>query len=737
MTRKDKIMPSFDLKKYSGRRFIKPDHVRDHPLRDTIVGITEGKFGKLELLLETGWQRQRRAGWQSNRAASRPAPLQRRRQRCRAGQTDYGITQESETAGAGAKARRLQRQNSVLGRVMRGSGPYLDWTARARAVPIVDEIRQRGINNLKHVGDEYVGPCPKCGGDDRFAVHTKKNIFNCRNCNVGGDTIQFVEHLDSVDFKTACERLVGPQPKAKPNGKSRSGQTEIIAAEFQYHDENWNTLLVVERIEFQKLGGDFVLKDGKHDKTFKQKRPDPEHRGKWIHNADGVPLVPYHLPQLLEAIASSRPILIVEGEAKANLLWSWNIAATCCVGGAKKWKAEHSEFLRGADVFLLPDNDNAGWEHIHKIGASLSVIARSIRVVALPVPLKGDIIDWANAGGTREKLDELLATALTWRLPTAAEQKDKAKKHEDELIDGLAKTQGLDYVRQRKDVASELGVSAADWITEPWPDPVDGDSLLRDIIFRFRRHVICSHEDLLTIALWVCFAWVHNDIARHSPMLMVSSAEPESGKTTTLSVLSYLAPRAIASVDISDAALYRTIQRWQPSFIIDEFDTVLASEEKQELRSIINSGHVRGQGVIRCIGDDKTPELFPTFCPKAIGLVGRKLPASTLSRSIIIELRRQKKDEAIEEFAYEDDSELGNLCRRLLRWSLDNAEILRNAKASMPPGFDNRRSDNWRLAVRHCRSRRRGLGRSGQSRCHQDRAWVRQPDRWRAAAGRH
>src|SRR6516225_11264619 len=104
---------------------------------------------------------------------------------------------------------------------MRGIGPFLSWTARARAVPIVDEIRRRGINNLKRVGDEYVGPCPKCGGDDRFAVHTKKNIFNCRNCNVGGDTIQFVEHLDSVDFKTACERLVGPQPKAKPNGKSR------------------------------------------------------------------------------------------------------------------------------------------------------------------------------------------------------------------------------------------------------------------------------------------------------------------------------------------------------------------------------------------------------------------------------------------------------------------------------------------------------------------------------------
>ena len=40
-------MPRYDLKKYSGQRFIRPDHVREEPLRDTIVGVQEGKFGNL------------------------------------------------------------------------------------------------------------------------------------------------------------------------------------------------------------------------------------------------------------------------------------------------------------------------------------------------------------------------------------------------------------------------------------------------------------------------------------------------------------------------------------------------------------------------------------------------------------------------------------------------------------------------------------------------------------------
>src|SRR5262249_15507148 len=186
----------------------------------------------------------------------------------------------------------------------------------------------------------------------------------------------------------------------------------------------------------------------------------------------------------------------------------------------------------------------------------------------------------------------------------------------------------------------------------------------------------------------------------HSPILDVNSADPVSGKTTTLGVVSFLMPRAICTVDISKAALYRSIQRWQPSFAIDEFDTVLADQadpNKSALRSLINSGHTRGPGVLRCIDEDHKPELFSTFCPKAIGMIGRKMPPATLSRCIMIELRRRKKSERIVKFKHEDDSELADLRSRLRRWSLDNAEALRDVTPSMPEQFDNRLEDNWRL----------------------------------------
>jgi len=303
-------------------------------------------------------------------------------------------------------------------------------------------------------------------------------------------------------------------------------------------------------------------------------------------------------------------------------------------------------------------------------------------------------MNWANTGGTREALDALITEAQDWKAPPTKEGEQQAATREDELLAALDRAQGLDRARKRKEAAKILGVTGPEidaelrarheaaplyghWIVEPWPDPVEGDSLLRDLIRRIHRHVVCVPEVSLTSALWVLFSWVHDEAAVHSPMLLVTSAEAECGKTTLLNLVSYWMPRAIASVEISRAALFRAIKLWSPSFAIDEFDDVLKAtgdSEKAELRSVINSGHTRGSGVLRCVGDEKTPELFPTFAPKALGMVGRKLPVTTLGRCIVVELRRRAKDERIDEFAHKDDSELESQRSRLLRWSMDNVD---------------------------------------------------------------
>ena len=79
-------------------------------------------------------------------------------------------------------------------------------------------------------------------------------------------------------------------------------------------------------------------------------------------------------------------------------------------------------------------------------------------------------------------------------------------------------------------------------------------------------------------------------------------------------------------------------------------------------------------------------------------MIGLKLPAATLGRCIVVELRRRKLDDkALVKFTHVDDADLANLRSRLLRWSVDNQDSLRKADPPMPPGFSNRRADNWRV----------------------------------------
>jgi phage/plasmid primase-like uncharacterized protein len=86
-----------------------------------------------------------------------------------------------------------------------------DWITQARAVRIEDEIARRGIK-LNGRGPERCGPCPKCGGTDRFAINTSKQAWHCRGCHRGGDVISFVQHLDRCTFDDAVATLSRRDP---------------------------------------------------------------------------------------------------------------------------------------------------------------------------------------------------------------------------------------------------------------------------------------------------------------------------------------------------------------------------------------------------------------------------------------------------------------------------------------------------------------------------------------------
>ena len=114
------------------------------------------------------------------------------------------------------------------------------------------------------------------------------------------------QFFDGGDFKAACTMLTG-EPPPKPNGKARAEPKKIVAERFDYPDADGKLLLQVERVEFLKADGTFVItKDGKSKKTFRQRQPDPERPGEWIWNVEGVAPIPYRLPELIEAVGNKQ-----------------------------------------------------------------------------------------------------------------------------------------------------------------------------------------------------------------------------------------------------------------------------------------------------------------------------------------------------------------------------------------------------------------------------------------------
>ena len=201
-------------------------------------------------------------------------------------------------------------------------------------------------------------------------------------------------------------------PPAEATGRRGLGDE---AATYRYTDEAGAVLFEVVR---------FAPKD------FRQRRPD----GSW--SVKGVRTVPYRLPKVLEAAQAGRVVFVVEGEKDVHRLEKEGLVATCNAGGASKspdpdrckWKAEHSEPLRGARVVILPDNDEPGRVHARQVATKLQGIAAEVKLIELPnLSPKADVSDWLGAGGTVEELQELVRRAPPWKgeMPEAAGEEER------------------------------------------------------------------------------------------------------------------------------------------------------------------------------------------------------------------------------------------------------------------------------------------------------------------------
>jgi flagellar biosynthesis GTPase FlhF len=279
----------------------------------------------------------------------------------------------------------------------------------------------------------------------------------------------------------------------------------------------------------------------------------------------------------------------------------------------------------------------------------------------------------------REKAFEELA-----KLPRA--------EREPQLLE-LAKRRGEDVAALRDEFAEYAAIEEE----KPWPEPVDTLALLTEIMTQLQRYVIVHNKDgAIAVVLWIVFAWLHRDIAVHSPLLVFDSAEGDTGKTTLCGFIKFTTPRAYTGAELTGPNLYRFVDNLHPTLIIDDADRLL--ERKPDLVHIINVSWTRGTKIPRQVKGETY--FFDPFCPKVLAGVNIKLPKSTTAtRAITVKLLPKLAHETVDEFSYTDNDEFKMLRRKLARWSADNIPALEQANPKRPEGFNNRVAMNCKLLL--------------------------------------
>jgi hypothetical protein len=122
--------------------------------------------------------------------------------------------------------------------------------------------------------------------------------------------------------------------------------------------------------------------------------------GKLIIGASPV-RVPYNLPEI--SSRSSEPIVHCEGEKAANRAMAAGMVATCVHG--QRWSGIVASYYAGRDVYVIPDNDDAGERNAVKVLDYLVKAEARPRLVSLPgLRRNEDLFDWLEAGHTKEEL---------------------------------------------------------------------------------------------------------------------------------------------------------------------------------------------------------------------------------------------------------------------------------------------------------------------------------------------
>lgn len=509
------------------------------------------------------------------------------------------------------------------------------------------------LKGVKPCGDGWQAYCPS-HDDQRQSLHVSEGEDGriLAYCHAGCSVNDICRAL-GIDL----EDLFPQKLKVHAGGKSP------VIATYDYRDTNGKLLFQVCRTA---------------DKRFFQRRPDG--KGGWLNGLGGIQPVLYRLPEVLQAVERGETVFIPEGEKDCDNLTRIGLTATTSPMGAGKWRDHYSEHLKGANVVILPDNDEPGRKHAQQVAQSLHGKAKSIKILELPgLPPKGDVSDWLAAGGTKEELLRLAQEAPEWE-PSKQAKREKGKKEDERkarqtsfFTDGkiLFEQVNVDgkHLFLAYDVAADTAellpfVEAQDEIITPitgeeadlsvmfgavkLPSGIEeyGDTLtlLGEIEAHIYRYLDVSPNYLKFAAYYVLLSWLYDRF--HTLPYLRALGDTGCGKSRFLDVIGGLCYKSFtASGCVTPAPIYRMLRKWQGTLVLDEAD-MKNSDEYNEVVTILNCGFERGRPVIRAVKDDpEKVRILPVYGPKVFATRRRFKDVALEARCLTEIMRETDRDD--------------------------------------------------------------------------------------------
>jgi len=482
------------------------------------------------------------------------------------------------------------------------------------------------VETKKKEGKNWIAFCPFHPDKNRpnLYIDEEKEKYHCFTCNRKGF-------------------LYNPKYR-----KLKYSYHRNIVATYDYKDERGKLLFQVVRYK---------------PKGFSQRRPDG--KGEWIWNMKGINPIPYHLPEVIQAI---EPVLIVEGEKDVDNLRGMGFTATTSPMGAGKWKDSYNKFLKDKEVILIPDHDKPGKQHCRNIGKSLWGVVKKIQWLELPgLKEKEDVSDWIKKGNTKEMLLQLIEGAPEF-LPECLTDKesrdktnhillkDRTKSIVPDLIHLVREDNRTKYlfckgeqfrieefiIKDNKKYAPKqnLPIKILDAHIINRSLKIDITRLTVEIEAFIKSYLeMPLDSDYLILSMWIFHTYIIEKF-NTTPILYFYGVK-ETGKSRAGEVLSELAFRAQRLTSLTEATLFRSVELFKPTLIIDEIK-LLGKGGNQGLADLIKTTYKRGLKVSRInlnkYGEDQI-EYYDTFTPLVI-CTTESIPDIIESRCILFIMQK-------------------------------------------------------------------------------------------------